>query len=200
MNSIVKTRKGEVVQDPPVVQWLTRHPLAGLLWLPLRLYLGWQWLDAGWHKVQEAGWVVTGESLMAYWQRAVAIPETGRPPITFDWYRTFLQTMLDAEAYTWFGKLIAYGEFLVGIALILGAFTGIAAFFGGFMNFNFMLAGSASTNPLLFVIALGLILAWKVSGYFGADYYLLRWIGTPWKGTPVSTEAPSAARLAPTTK
>jgi hypothetical protein len=25
-------------------------------------------------------------------------------------------------------------------------------------------------------------LAWKVGGYLGADYYLLRWIGTPWHG------------------
>ncbi len=182
MNSIVKTRKGEVLQDPPLVQKLTSHPLAAWLWLPLRIYLGYQWLDAGLHKVQDAKWVQTGEALMGYWTRAVAIPETGRPAITYDWYRAFLQGMLDAEAYTWFAKLIAYGEFLIGVALILGAFTGIAAFFGGFMNFNFMLAGSASTNPMLFVIAVGLILAWKVSGYIGADFFLLRFIGTPWRG------------------
>ena len=68
----------------------------------------------------------------------------------------------------------------VGIALILGAFTGIAAFFGALMNWNFMLAGSASTNPVLFLVALGLIMAWKVAGYIGADYFLLPWIGTPW--------------------
>ncbi|MBT4003565.1 MAG: hypothetical protein HOF10_09660 [Chloroflexi bacterium] len=49
------------------------------------------------------------------------------------------------------------------------------------MNWNFMMAGSASTNPMLFVVALGLILAWKVAGYIGADRFLLRWIGTPWK-------------------
>ena len=43
----------------------------------------------------------------------------------------------------------ACGELLIGIALIVGALTGIAAFFGGFMNWNFMMAGSASANPLL---------------------------------------------------
>jgi thiosulfate dehydrogenase [quinone] large subunit len=182
MNSIVKTRKGEIVQDPPFVVKLTSHPLAGLLWLPLRIYLGWQWLEAGLHKFENPKWMETGEALKGFWANAVAIPETGRPAITFDWYRTFLQTLLDAQAYTWFAKLVTMGEILIGIALILGAFTGIAAFFGGFMNFNFMLAGSASTNPLLFVIAVGLILAWKVAGYFGADYVLLRYIGTPWHG------------------
>jgi thiosulfate dehydrogenase [quinone] large subunit len=70
---------------------------------------------------------------------------------------------------------------LIGIALILGAFTGIAAFFGGFMNWNFMMAGSASSNPLLFTIAIFLILAWKVAGWWGVDRFLLPLVGTPWQ-------------------
>ena len=194
MNSIIKTRRGEVVQDPPLVQKLLSHPLAGLLWLPLRIWLGYQWFVAGSHKISNPAWTVTGDALKGFWTNAVKVSaETGKGPITFDWYRSFLQFMLDNQAYTWFAKLVAYGEVLIGIALILGIFTGIAAFFGGFMNFNFMLAGSASTNPLLFVIAVGLIMAWKVAGYFGADYFLLRFLGTPWHGKPVeeTTAAPS---------
>ena len=104
--------------------------------------------------------------------------------------------MLDIQAYTWFAKLVAYGELLIGIGLILGAFTGIAAFFGGLMNWNFMMAGSASTNPLLFVAAVAIILGWKVAGYIGADFFLLRWIGTPWHGQPTA-EAPAAAATKP---
>jgi thiosulfate dehydrogenase (quinone) large subunit len=122
----------------------------------------------------------TGEALQGYWARAVAIPETGRPAITFDWYRSFLQGMLDSGAYTWFAKVIALGELFIGIALIVGAFVGIAAFFGAFMNWNFVMAGSASTNGLLLVLAIFLVLAWKVAGYYGADYFLLRKLGTPW--------------------
>ena len=190
MNSIVKTRKGEMVQDPPLVQKLLSHPLAGLLWLPLRIWLGYPWFEAGSHKISNPAWVTTGDALKGFWTNAVKVSaETGKGPITFDWYRSFLQFMLDNQAYTWFAKLVAYGEVLIGIALILGIFTGIAAFFGGFMNFNFMLAGSASTNPLLFVIAVGLIMAWKVAGYFGADYFLLRFLGTPWHGKPVPATA-----------
>jgi thiosulfate dehydrogenase [quinone] large subunit len=182
--SAIVTRKGEVVQEPKFVQALLNNTLAAWLWLPLRIWLGYQWFLAGEHKVVDPKWVQTGESLKAFWERIVVIPETGRPPITFDWYRGFIQMLLDTESYTWFAPLVAYGELLIGIALIIGAFTGIAAFFGGFMNWNFMMAGSASTNPLLFVVAVALILAWKVSGYIGADYFLLRWLGTPWKGVP----------------
>ena len=67
---------------------------------------------------------------------------------------------------------------------------GIAAFFGAFMNFNFMLAGSASTNPVLFLGGIILILAWKNAGYWGLDRWLLQRLGTPWSvsyssgGTP----------------
>jgi thiosulfate dehydrogenase (quinone) large subunit len=63
---------------------------------------------------------------------------------------------------------------------------GIAAFFGAFMNWNFLMAGTASTNPLLFVLALLLVLAWKVAGYIGLDCYLLPFLGTPWRSRRVT--------------
>ena len=69
---------------------------------------------------------------------------------------------------------------LVGIALIVGIFTGLAAFFGGFMNFNYLMAGTVSLNPLLFVIATWLVLAWKVGGWYGLDRWVLPSLGTPW--------------------
>jgi thiosulfate dehydrogenase [quinone] large subunit len=197
MSSVV-TRKGEVVQDPPFVSKFLSDPRAAWLFLPLRIWLGYQWIDASLHKISNPAWVVTGEALKGFWKNAVAIPATGRPAITFDWYRAFLQFMLDAQAYTWFAKLVAYGEFLIGIGLILGAFTGIAAFFGGLMNWNFMMAGSASTNPLLFVAAVAISLGWKVAGYVGADYFLLRFIGTPWHGKPATEEKPVTIRPVPT--
>ena len=118
------------------------------LWTLARLYLGWQWLQAGWHKVDSDGWLnQDGMALKGFWERIVLVPEEGRAPVRYDWYRDFIQYMLDHEWYTWFAVLIAVGEVVVGIALIMGALTGLAAFGGAFMNFNFMLAGTASTNP-----------------------------------------------------
>jgi thiosulfate dehydrogenase (quinone) large subunit len=177
-------RKGTVISDPPLARWLFNSKIAAWLWLPLRIWLGWQWIAASEHKLSDPAWVQTGLALKGFWTSAGALPVApAHPAITFDWYRSFLQMMLDAQAYTWFAKVVAYGELLVGIGLIIGAFVGIAAFFGAMMNFSFMLAGSASTNPLLLVIAVGLILAWKIGGFIGADYFLLKWIGTPWDAT-----------------
>jgi len=177
----VTFRKNHIVQDPPFAQKLFNSTYAAWLWLPLRIWVGYQWVEASLHKINNPGWVVTGEALKGFWMHAIEIPAEGRPAIAFDWYRSFLTMLLNAQAYTWFAKLIAYGELLVGIGLIIGAFTGIAAFFGALMNFNFMLAGSASTNPVLFILAVGLMMAWKVAGYVGADYVLLPFLGTPWK-------------------
>jgi len=177
----LRLRGGRELQDPPFARALLGNPLAGLLWLPLRVWLGWQWLESGWGKLSNPAWTQTGEALKGYWTNAVIIPEAGRPAIAFDWYRQFLQAMLEAQTWTWFSKLVVAGELIVGVALVLGAFTGIAAFFGGFMNWNFMMAGSASVNPMFFLLAIGLILAWKVAGHFGLDYFLLAWLGTPWR-------------------
>ncbi len=180
MLNLLQGKQNRVITEPQFVKTLFGDARFSVLWLVVRVWLGWQWIDAASHKIGIPAWTETGEALKGYWMNAVAMPEQGRPPITFDWYRGFLQGLLDANAYTWFAKLVAYGELLVGIALIIGAFVGIAAFFGAVMNMNFMLAGSASSNPVLFIVALGLIGAWKIAGFIGADYFLLNLIGTPW--------------------
>jgi thiosulfate dehydrogenase (quinone) large subunit len=175
------TTRGMVVQDPPIATFLFSNTAMSWFWLIVRVWVGYKWIDASMHKLGDPGWVQTGIAVKKFWERAVAIPETGRPAITFDWYRSFLQYLLNSEAYGVFGKLIAYGEMLIGIALILGAFVGIAAFFGGLMNWNFLMAGTASTNPVMLVLALGLLMAWKIAGYYGLDRFLLPMLGTPWQ-------------------
>lgn len=153
-----------------------------IVWLAVRLYVGYAWIDAGLHKVQDPAWVDTGVALKGFWLNVTKIPVSpAKPSITFDWYRSFLQVLLDNEVYTWFGKVIAFGETAVGIGLILGALVGLAAFAGATLNMTYLLAGTASTNPVLLILAIGLILAWKIAGFIGADYVLLPLIGTPWR-------------------
>lgn len=167
------------IEDPPIARFLFGDVRMAWLWLPLRVWLGWSWLDAGWHKLQSPAWMDGGRALGGFWERAVAIEP--RAVITYDWYRDFIQYLLSVEAYTWFARLITLGEIAVGITLILGAFTGISAFFGGFLNWNFIMAGTASSNALLFAIATSLVLAWRTAGWVGLDRWLLPALGTPWR-------------------
>lgn len=181
--SIVTSRGIVTVADPPLAFSLFSTTRFAWLWLLIRLYVGYQWLQSGIGKYSNPAWW-SGDALGGFWANAIKVPEEGRPPITYGWYRDFIEFMYNAQWYTWFGKLVMFGEILIGIALIVGAFVGIAAFMGGFMNWNFIMAGSASSNGLLFALSVLLVLAWKVAGWYGLDRFLLPMLGTPWQHHP----------------
>ena len=182
------------VQSPAFARYLFGNTRAGLFWLPIRIFVGFEWLEAGWGKLSGTGWTDGGDALLGFWQYAVSIPEQGHPPITYDWYRSFIQFLIDNNAQTWMGWVVPLGELAVGLGLLFGALTGVAAFFGSLLNMSFMLAGSASTNPVLFTLAIGLMLAWKVAGYYGLDRWLLPLLGVPWHAKlDVSPSAPQEA-------
>ncbi len=113
---------GEVGVAPEwrVARFLRLGADAAPLYLGVRLFLGYQWLHAGWGKLTNPAWVETGTALQSYWTRAVAVPASGSPPVAYPAYRALLQHMLDNEWYTWFAKLIVAGELLVGLGLLLG--------------------------------------------------------------------------------
>jgi thiosulfate dehydrogenase [quinone] large subunit len=174
------------VPQPRLSRFLFHDTRSAALWLVVRFYVGIAWLEGGIHKLTDAkgAWDYgNGSAILGYWKGAVAIPAQGAPKINeeYAWYRNFLQMLIDNDAHQWFAPMIAWGEVLVGIGLIVGGLVGIAAFFGALMNMSFMLAGSASTNPVLFFLAVLLMLGWHVAGYYGADRFILPIIGAPWK-------------------
>ena len=193
------TRSSQIA-DPPFAKFLFSDTRMAVVWLIVRIYVGYSWLDAGLHKILDTGaatnYIYDGKGILAFWQRIASIPAApAKPTITYDWYRGFIQFMIDNHWEGVFGKVVAFGETAVGLGLILGAFVGIAAVGGAFMNLNFMLAGSASTNPVLLLLGFLLVLAWKTAGFIGLDRYLLPLLGTPWKAPKV--EIGTAAARAP---
>ncbi|HLH21742.1 MAG TPA: DoxX family protein [Chloroflexota bacterium] len=182
MAKVVQSLDGRgnvIIEDPPIARFFFSNTKIAWLWLIARLWLGYQWIDAAEHKLRDPAWMQSGDALKAFWERALAAPG-GKPVIAFDWYRDFIQALYNAEAYTWFAKVVAVSELLIGVALILGLFTGIAAFGGSVMNWSFVMAGTASTNMALFGLAIPIILAWKIAGWYGLDRWVLPLIGTPW--------------------
>lgn len=169
------------IPEPPLSRFLFADTRLAWLWLLLRIYIGWQWLVAGYEKITSPLWVGSkaGVALTGFLMNAVK-KSAGVHPDVSGWYAGFIQGFVLHHSVV-FSYLVAYGELCVGIGLILGIFTGIAAFFGGFMNMNYLFAGTVSTNPFLFLIELFLILAWRVAGWYGADRFLLPFLGTPWK-------------------
>lgn len=160
--------------DPPIATFLFADTRFAWFWLIVRLYLAYIWLSGAWSKLNNPAWMDTGTALKGFWDKALA------SGIYFDWYQNFIQYLYNQQAWTWFSKVVVAGELFVGLSMLLGAFVGVGAFVGAFMNWNFLLAGTVSSNPLLLVLELGLVLAWKVAGWYGLDRYLLPLLGTPW--------------------
>lgn len=169
------------IPEPKLSRFLFSSTLFAWAWLPLRIWLGWQWLSAGWGKFTGPAWIgdKTGTAIAGFFKGAIA-KAVGEHPQVASWYADFLQNFALPHS-TFFSYLITFGEIAVGLGLIVGAFVGIAAFFGIVMNLNFILAGTVATNPVMFLAAIFLMLAWRNAGWIGLDRWLLPKIGVPWR-------------------
>ena len=169
-----------VIEDPPIARALFGDVRWSWIWLLLRVYVGWSWLSEGITKAQTPGWIGSkAGSFLTTWIGAALTKTQGAHPDVQGWYGVFLGTFVLPHAIFW-SYVVTFGEICVGIGLILGLFTGIAAFFGSTMNASYLLAGTVSTNPILFAFGTLIVLAWKTAGWWGLDRYLLPRIGTPW--------------------
>ena len=159
---------------------------SSLLWLLVRIYLGYEWFMAGWEKIHSPAWVgdSSGTALTGFLNGALhktaeycqPAPAACHPDVQ-DWYAAFLQNVVLPNAAVW-SQMVAWGEVFIGVALIIGFFVGVTAFVSVFTSYNFLLAGTVSVNPILCALGIGLILAWRVAGHWGADRYVLPMIRT----------------------
>jgi len=203
--SVIKPKEATHIPEPPIAKFLFADTRMAWFWLIARLYVGYWWLTAGLEKLTgynftigsefakptgSAPWVFgahDGAALQGFVAGALAHAH-GPYPAVQGWYAAFLQSFVLPNAVA-FSYVVTFGEILVGLGLIFGVLTGIAAFFGLFMNLNFMLAGAVSINPIIGTLAILLVLAWRVAGYYGIDSVLLPVLGTPWTGSLTKTGA-----------
>lgn len=169
------------IPEPPLSRLLFANTRFAWVWIFLRLYIAWQWLEAGYAKVNNPAWVGdhAGVALHGFLSGSLR-KMSGEHPDVSQWYGSFISGFVLHHTVL-FSYLVSYGELMVGIVLVLGLFTGIAAFFGAFMNMNYLFAGTVSINPVMFLIELFLILSWRISGWYGLDRYALPLLGVPWQ-------------------
>lgn len=181
MDSQQRTQYVDRLTDPPIARALFGKTRWAWIWLLVRLYVGYTWLSSGIGKMGSPAWTGdnAGAAVTGFVQGALPLAEGAHPQV-LGWYSNFLEAFVLPNAAT-FSYLVVAGELLVGAALILGLFTGIAALFGSFMNASFLLAGTAGINPVLLTLQIFLILAWKTAGWWGLDRWVLPALGTPWR-------------------
>ena len=175
------------IPEPNISRFLFADTRMAPVWTIVRLYVGYEWLIAGWGKLTNPSGVWVGAHAGAAITGFLggALKKTGgEHPDVQGFYAWFLEHVAIPNAAL-FSYLVTFGEILVGIALIVGLFTGIAAFFGGFMNANYLLAGTISSNPVLIILTMFLVLAWRISGYWGLDRWVLARVGVPGNPGPL---------------
>lgn len=193
--ALIATTPKEQFPEPAIARFFLASTGPAALWFVLRMNVGAQWFLAGWEKVQSPAWGTSGVALKGFVAGALA-KTSGANPAVQGWYANFLHDFVLPNA-GFFSFLVTWGEVAVGLGILLGVLTGIAAGFGVLMNLNYLLAGTVSINPVLGIFGLFLCFAWRVAGEIGLDHWLLPAIGLPWK--PGSLFRPEAVRGQPAT-
>lgn len=159
--------------------------VAGILAI-IRIYIGYQFIHAGFAKITSGGFDASG-----FLKGAIA-SSTGEHPAVQGWWAAFLEHIALPNADL-FSILVQWGELLVGIALILGLLTNFATLMGLVMNFSFLFSGTVSTNGQMILLAFFVLVAGANAGKFGLDRYAMPYVrkyftvkGNHRKGTTVA--------------
>lgn len=167
------------IEQSRIEHFLTASTASAPIWLLIRLYVGYEFIHAGWAKLLNPLWFGTdaGAALQGFIQGAIAktlcapgVAAAACHPDVQLWYASFLQNAVLPHVTLW-SNMVVLGELAIGLGLIVGLCTGVAAFFASFMSLNFLLSGSVSINPILITLAIPLVLARRVAGYWGLDRY-----------------------------
>ncbi len=155
------------------------------LWAVARIWVGYQFLNAGWQKLfgdEQAAFVGAhaGAGVSGFLGHAVSpAMTTGANPSVLGPYAWFANNLFIPHA-TFFGVLVAFGETLVGLALILGLFTRFAAFWGVVLNLMFLFAGATGLNPYMLTADLSILLVGASAGLLGVDSVALPFLHREW--------------------
>ncbi|MEK3731936.1 DoxX family protein [Paenibacillus sp. FSL M8-0334] len=167
--------------------WLRNNKVAMWLLTVLRIYIGYEWLTAGWGKL-------TGSFDAGGFLQGAIAKAAGDHPAVQGWWAAFLEHAA-LPGVKFFNFLIPVGEVLVGLGLILGTFTTFAALMGLVMNAAFLLSGTVSTNVQLLLIEVLIIVAAANAGKIGFDRWVLpflRGLWTKWTRKGYDRHTPAA--------
>ncbi|QKE73987.1 DoxX family protein [Arthrobacter citreus] len=151
------------------INFLRNNKIAAGVLTILRIYVGYEFISAGWQKLSSGGFDASG--FLAFAVKSA----TGDHPAVQSWWADFL-TNFAIPHVDLFNFLVPVGEFAIGLGLIIGCFTKTATFFALMMNFSFMFSGTTSINPQLVLLSIFIIVAGSNAGRFGLDYFIKKFV------------------------
>lgn len=153
-----------------MLKFWRENKIAAAIVAIVRIVLGYQWITSSWGKITGGEFTAAG-----YLQNVVTNPVAKGDEVLYPVYNAFIEHVALPNVGI-IDFILPWGEFLVGVGLVLGVLTLPAAFFGLLMNFMFMFAGTVSTNPYMILLGFIVMLAAGNAGKFGGDFFVLPWL------------------------
>ena len=73
VEKVIDARGQTLIQDPPIARFFFQSTITAWLWLAVRLYVGYDFLIAGWHKFNTPAWMDgSGTGILGFWKGALA--------------------------------------------------------------------------------------------------------------------------------
>lgn len=149
------------------------HRYAAPIWLAVRLYLGYMWIQFSLQKFQ-AGWLTSdpvGSMLKLVADGTLNVP--------FEFYRGIARLLVDSGASVLLSHSMPFLELAVALAFISGVLVVPAAIGATLLNVNFILSGIGviSFDGRFIALQLLLLLAFRIAGLIGFERLAFRILG-----------------------
>ena len=155
--------------NPRAIEFLAQSKVMAVGWTAMRVWLGIMWIQAGvaklWGAENPAFLHNNGAGVAGFASHGTA---------AYSWWGTFLHGFVVPNA-GWIGVLVAVAEFAVGIALVLGFFTRIAALGSLALLFTYVMSGTASVCAFYALFAIVILTMWRTSSWLGVDGLIARY-------------------------
>jgi thiosulfate dehydrogenase [quinone] large subunit len=178
-------------------EWVKQSRLMSVAWLAMRVWLGAMWIEAGYEKIwgnESAGFMHNGGSGVKGFAAHGAAAYT--------WWGSFLHSFVVPNS-GWIGILVSVAEFLIGLGLVAGCFTRLAALASLALLFTYVMSGTASVCAFYALFAVVILTMWRTASWIGVDGLVASYrehhqgehhfVHLPWKpvtgtvgGTPVA--------------
>jgi len=149
--------------NPSIWEWLKESKIMAVAWTAMRVWLGIMWIQAGWAKL----WGAENAAFLHHNGAGVA-GFAGHGKAAYTWWGSFLHSFVVPNS-GWIGILVAVAEFTIGIALVAGFFTRVAAVGSLALLFTYVMSGTASVCALYALFAIVILAMWKTSSWIGLD-------------------------------
>ncbi len=144
-------------------EWVKESKLMALGWTAMRVWLGAMWIQAGSAKL----WGAENAAFLHNNGAGVAgFASHGTP--AYSWWGSFLTGFVVPNA-SWIAVLVAVSEFTIGVALVAGCFTRIAAGGSLLLLFTYVMSGTASVSAWYALFAIVILVMWRTSSWIGID-------------------------------